>query len=232
MSKGYAALALGALLLPAAAAGQVGHDPAHSPYRPIAVRTGITLVGGYLGGSGGKVDVGPTDGYLAGVRFDMRLTGPTDLTIGVTWNNLQRMVPHPAAPPDEQLTGPVHQPVLITEGGISILLTGDKTWNGLAPYLGATIGLGFGGSVPEDSTEFGFRAKFMSGPHLGLRFYVSQAVFLRAEGRLLFWQLKYPTSFFVTPEGGEPLIDPLVNSDHEWTEHLSLQIGLGVAFRV
>jgi hypothetical protein len=234
MSKGYAALALGALLWPGAAAGQVGHNPAHSPYRTFNSRTGVTVVGGYLSGSGGKVQVGPTDGYLAGVRFDMRLTGPTDLTVGMTWNNLQRMVPHPSAAPDAQLTGPAKQSALIVEGGLSILLTGDKTWRGLAPYLGATLGMAFGGGFPADSSGFQFRAKFVSGPHLGLRVYPSQSLFLRIEGRLLFWQLKYPSSFFETPTDitdATPLLDPAVNSTSEWTAHPSLQIGLGFAFK-
>jgi hypothetical protein len=234
MSKGYAVLALGALLLPVAAAAQVGHDPAHSPFQPIATRSGLTLVGGYLSGSGGKVGVGPSDGYLAGVRYDMRLTGPTDLTVGVTWNRLQRMVPHPSAAADAQLTGPVRQSTVIAEGGISILLTGDKTWKGLAPYLGATLGLAFGGTVPADSSGFRFKTKFLSGPHLGLRFYAGRSVFVRVEGRLLFWQLKYPTSFFETPDipDGTPLLDPAVTSTSEWTAHPSLQIGLGFAFNL
>jgi hypothetical protein len=235
MSKGYVALVLIGLALPAAAAGQVGHDPAHSPFHPITLRSGITLVGGYLAGSSGTVGVGPADGYLAGLRYDMRLTGPTDLTLGLTWNRLQRMVPHPSAAPDAQLTGPVRQSTVIVEGGISILLTGDKTWKGIAPYLGATLGLGFGSNVAADSSGFRFKTKFLSGPHIGLRFYPSNTVFLRVEGRLLFWQLKYPSTFFDTPTGvpdATPLLDPTVNSTSEWTAHPSLQIGLGFAFRL
>jgi hypothetical protein len=235
MSKGHVALALAALLLPVPAAGQVGHDPAHSPFHPITLRSGLTVVGGYLAGSGGKVGVGPADGYLAGLRYDMRLTGPTDLTLGLTWNRLQRMVPHPSAAPGAQLTGPVRQSVVIIESGLSILLTGDKTWKGLAPYLGGTLGLAFGQTVAADSSGFRIKTKFLSGPHLGLRYYASQSVFVRLEGRLLFWQLKYPTSFFETPTGvpdATPLLDPAVNSTSEWTAHPSLQIGLGFAFRL
>jgi hypothetical protein len=235
MSKGHVALALTVLVLPAVAAGQVGHPPERSPYHPIATRSGITVLGGYVSGSGGTVGVGPSDGMLAGLRYEMRLTGPTDASIGVSWSRLQRMVPHPSAPAASQLSGPVRQSVLFVEGGLSILLTGDKTWRGVAPYIGATLGLGFGGSVPADSSGFRFKTKFISGPHFGVRFYPGGTMFLRVEGRLLFWQLKYPSSFFETPSGvqdGTPILDPLVYSTSDWTAHPSLLIGLGFALRL
>lgn len=224
-----------ALLVPGALTAQVGHDPEHSPYRPITARTGITVLGGYLAGSSGKLGVGPAGGPLVGLRYEMRLTGPTDASLGISWARFDRLVPDPNAPADSQLTGPVRQSVVFIDGGLQILLTGDKTWNRLAPYFGATLGLGFGSSVPADSSGYRFKAKFTTGPLLGLRAYPVSGLTFRVEGRLVFWQLKYPSTFFAAPSRAptDPsLLDPNVDSDSDWTAHPTVVVGLGWSFRL
>ena len=207
---------------------QVGHDPARSPYRPIVNRMSVSGIGSYIAGSGGKIGVGPSDGFGGGMRFEMRLTGPTDVFASVSWSRVKRLVADPKAEQDARFAGPVNMGLLIAETGLAILLAGDKTWNGLAPYLGANLGLGFGGGVPQDSSEYGFSTKFVSGPLVGARFYIGESAYVRVEGRLQFWKLSYPTSYFV---GDSPILDPAVNSDTEWTSHPSLLVGLGYAFR-
>jgi hypothetical protein len=234
MSKAPALLALLALVVPGALTAQVGHDPAHSPYRPITTRSSLMVTAGYLSGSGGKLGIGPSDGPLFGLRYELRLTGPTDAHVGVAWSRLQRLIADPSAPTDEQISGPVKQSVIFADAGLSILLTGDKTWNRLAPYFGASLGLAFGSSVPSDSSGFRFNAKFVTGPHVGIRFYPASGLTFRAEGRLLFWQLKYPSPFFSNPSRAPtdpPILDPLTNSDKEWTTHPTIMIALGYAFR-
>lgn len=231
MSKVVRTFAL-CLLLSTPVAAQVGYDPAHSPYRPIAARMSFSAVTNYIWGSGGKLDVGPTNGPGLGGRFEFRLTGPTDVFATVSWSNLERFVADPAAPADSQITGPYKHGVFFAETGLVILLTGDKTWNRIAPYLGANLGIAFASSIPQDTSGYGFSAKFVSGPLLGLRVYASDAFFLRAEGRLQFWKLKYPTSYFVGTDDKDPLLEPALNSDSEWTTHPTLLVGLGYAFRI
>jgi hypothetical protein len=230
MSKVVRALALCILVSPPLAA-QVGHDPERSPYQPILLRTSLSVTGHYLSGSSGKLGVGPSKGPGVGLRYDMRLTGPTDVFASVGWSALERMVVDTAAAVEQRISGPVNQSVLFGEAGIVILLGGDKTWNRLAPYVGANLGIAFGASVPEDSSGYAFKTKFVSGPLVGLRFYAACSVFLRVEGRLQFWRLKYPTSYFTAPVDGDPVLNPLEDSDSEWTTHPTLLVGLGYAFR-
>jgi len=71
----------------------------------------------------------------------------------------------------------------------------------------------------------------VSGPLLGIRLYASDALFLRVEGRLQFWKLKYPSSYFLGSDGRDPLLNPVLNSESEWTTHPTLVVGLGYAFR-
>jgi hypothetical protein len=234
MSKAPTLLAA-ALLLPAALTAQVGHDPEHSPYRAIATRTSLSLVGSYLGGSAGTLGIGPADGLLAGVRYEMQLTGPTDASLTISRGQFDRLVPNPNAPADSQITGPVSQSVIFVDAGLQILLAGDKTWKRLAPYVGGSVGMGFGSNVAADSSGYRYNAKFSTGPLVGLRFYPGGGLIVRAEGRLAFWRLRYPTGFFNAPARAPddpPLLDATVESDVDWTAHPIVTIGLGWAFRL
>jgi hypothetical protein len=231
MSK-VACTLIAALVAPISLTAQVGHDPAHSPYRPIAARTSLNLVGGYLGGSGGTLGIGPSGGYLAGLRYEMRLTGPTDAALTLSRGQFDRLIRHPNAPADSQ---PASQPVFLVDGGLQILLTGDKTWNRLAPYVGGSLGLAFGSGLAADSSGYRFGTKFITGPHAGIRLYPAGGVMLRVEGRLTFWRLRYPIGFFNAPVGAPgdpPLLNPAVQSDTEWTAHPTVIIALGWAFRL
>jgi hypothetical protein len=223
------------LLLPVGALhAQVGYDPAHSPYKSLVNRTSVIVLGSLIGGSSGKLGIGPADGPGGGIRFEMKLSGPTDVFATVSWSRLERMVASTAAVTEPRITGPVKQPFLLADVGLAILLAGDKTWHGLAPYLGGSLGFGFGARVAEDSSTFSLRTRFVSGPLLGIRVYVGQRLSLRTEGRLQFWRLSYPSTYFLPPPSA-PDVAPLLNSgatgDTEWTSHPTLLVGLGYSFR-
>jgi hypothetical protein len=222
------------------AAAQVGFPPEQSPYRDIRSRHVVSAIGGYLAGSRGQIGIAPSDGRFAGLRYDIALGGPTDASIGAQYAQLKRLVVDPGAAPDVRVSGPVTQGVFMFDVGLSILLTGRKTWHRLSPYLGATAGMAFGEGVPSDSSGFRFRAKFYAGPALGIRWYAAQRLMLRVEGRNLFWQIKYPERFFEAPSRAPdtaPVLlrdtDPSTRDDPDaqWLQHPTLTIGLGYAFR-
>lgn len=218
--------------LPSAASAQVGFPPGHSPYHDIAARTGFVFTSTYIAGSGGNLGVGPRDGWLFGGRLETRLTGPTDGFIGVAFGNLTRSAIDPNGPVATRTTTGVTQPVVMADAGITVILTGDKTWRGFAPYVGGALGITFGSSVPADSSGFRFRAPFTTGPHIGVRWYPAANLSVRAEGRLLFWRLKYPSSFYLTP-GRAPTDPPVLAASagtSDWTAHPSVVFGLAYSF--
>lgn len=235
MSSPYRLAALLAAAFPALASAQVGHAPERSPYRDIRIRSSLVGVGGYVGGSNGRIGIGPSHGRLIGVQYELELTGPTDAFLTLSQASLDRVVIDPDAPAAGRVTDSVTQSVLFAQAGISILLTGSKTWRGFAPYLGGSLGLGFGADVPQDSSGFGFSAKFVTGPHLGVRWYPTRTLHVRVEGRQLFWQLSYPERFFLEPfraPDDPPVLDPMRDPDSEWTAHPTLLIAVGYAFRL
>lgn len=233
MSKWLSPLLL-TLLVPTGAAAQVGHDPANSPFRDIRNRTSLIATAWRVTGGGGSLNVGPRAGDGLGLRYEMRMSGPTDAFIEGAWTRLERLVIDPDAAEADRVSGPVDQSVVIVNAGLSVLLGGDKTWNGLAPYVGGSLGLAFGSDIASDSSGFSFKTKLVSGPHVGLRWYATSALSFRLEGRLLFWQLKYPPRFFDDPlrAPGDPPVLNQGDPDSEWTSHPTLTIAVGYAVRL
>lgn len=223
------------LLLNSPLAAQVGHQPESSPYRDMRIKQTITGFGGYMWGGYGKAGVGPGDGPLGGIRWDIHMGGLASLFLGVSLADLERVLLDPSQPRDTRVVGTAQQAVTVIDGGANLLLTGRKTWHGLMPYIGAAVGLAIGGSVPEDSlTNYQFNTKFHFGPTGGFRFFFNRRFHLRTEGRIMFWRLSYPLQFFQpgTDPVVPPILDPAVNSENEWVIHYTLMIGLGYTIRI
>ena len=90
------------------------------------------------------------------------------------------------------------------------------------------------GAVPEDSSGFNFKTKFHVGPTVGLRIHPSPRFHIRIEGRATLWKLKYPDLFFNDPTnapGTDPLLDPILETDSDWTIHPTLLFGIGYTLR-
>lgn len=224
------------ILLPAAKAqAQVGHPPGASPYRDI--RKGHTFTGfaGYVGGSGGRFQIGPHDGAVFGIRYDIRTASAIQLGLQLSRADLDRLIVDPFVELANRVSGPVKQTVTFAELDLQFNLTGGKTWRRLAPFVGAGVGLTFASGTPADTSDFNFGKKIYFAPHAGLRLFVTPRLHLRAEGRVTFWKLKYPASFTREPplEPGTAASPNAVITDgrtEEWTTGSWLQAGLAYSF--
>jgi len=223
------ALILG-VSLTATGEAQVGHPPTSSPYRDLRDKYFASINGGYSWGSGGKVEAGPANGPIVGARFDVHLAGPGSIQVGINWGNLNRQLIDPNADPGDRVYGTTTQSVFMADAGLILTFTGQKTWYGFAPYLGASMGLALGGSVPEDTlSTFTFNTKFIVGPQLGFRWHPVRQFFLRIEGRDMLWKLSYPNEYF---DADPPVLDPQVNKTTEWTHNLMLLVSLGFVLKL
>lgn len=218
-------------LLAAQAAGQVGNPPGQSPFRDIIRSQTVSATVGYLTGSRGKAGVGPSDGLVLGARYELRLGGPTDLHFSLSWAGTDRLIVDPTQPEDEQTTGPVSQSLVMLDAGFLFLLTGEKTWRGLAPYLSVALGIAFGSATPQDTSGYEFGTRFTLQPGAGIRYYLGRSWYLRVEARDVLWQLRYPLSFFESQPGVPPVL-PLGAGETEWTHHLWIGGAVGFAFRL
>lgn len=213
------------------AAAQVGNEPARSPFRDIVRSQTLSATVGYLTGSRGRAGVGPSDGLSIGARYEMRLGGPTDLQVSVAWAGTDRFVVDPPASEDGRTTGPISQSLVLVDAGFLFLLTGEKTWHGLAPYLAVSLGLAFSSATPEDTSGYEFGTRFTLQPAAGVRYYVGRSLYLRLEARDVLWQLRYPISYFESQPGVPPVL-PRGSGETEWTHHLWISAAVGFAFRL
>ncbi len=225
-----------ALVPLASGSAQVGYPPDRSPFRDLPRGHVVTAHAGLFGGGGGRLGIGPQDGTLYGIRYDIRVGGPIHIGLAVSRGDLERLV---AAEDDSvatRISGPFPQSMTMAEFGLQFSLTGPKTWHRLSPFIGAGIGYAFSGGTPQDTSAYRFGNKVYFVPSAGLKVYLTDRLHLRTEGRTVIWKLKYPTSFAEEPtlEPGNPPDDsnallPDGKLD-QWTASGWLQVGLGYSF--
>ena len=221
-------------LLAAPALAQVGHVAESSPYQDMRIKQALVFYGGYLSGDHGSAGVGPSAGPMGAVQWETRVGAPSILYLGVAFANLERPLVKPSEPPDSRFFGAARQGVVMLNAGANLVLTGRKTWRGLAPYIGFGMGMAFGGAVPEDSSGFTFKTNFHIDPTVGVQIHPSPRLHFRIEGRGILWKLKYPTTFFDDPAnapGTDPLLNELLETDSDWTFHPTLLFGIGYTLR-
>jgi opacity protein-like surface antigen len=224
-----------ALCLGGTATAQVGHEPSRSPYRDIRQGHVITPTVGHFGGNGGDLGLGPHNGTVYGLRYDVRSNSFLQLGLWVQRGDLERQIVDPFVRLADRVQGPVQVPVTMAELSLQFNLTGGKTWNRLAPFIGMGGGVATSGSVPQDTSGYKFKNKFYFAPSAGLRIFLTERIHLRGEVRGVFWQLKYPDSFAQEPPAEPGTIEnpnavlPAGKLD-EWTTSLTYHVGVGYSF--
>jgi hypothetical protein len=187
-----ATLAL-ALLAPAGLLAQVGHPPQSSPYRDIPKGHTVTPFVAFFAGDGGRFGVAPHNGQVYGFRYDIRTGSTIQMGVLLGHGEMERLILDSLVA-GGVVTGTANQSTTFVEADLQLNLTGGKTWNRLAPFIGAGIGLAWAEDVPADRGVFELGTRFYFAPHAGLRLFVTDRIHLRGDARVLFWKLNYPNS--------------------------------------
>lgn len=233
---GYRCFLAGLLLaVPATGTAQVGHAPASSPYRDLTQGRFLAPQVAFFQGGGGQLGIAPHSGTMLGFRAELLGNRVVTLGLEVSSGSLERLIVDADDPVDARVSGPVDQ--RLTTLGVNFLLnlTGTKSWRGIAPYAGSGAGLATAPRVAADTSGWNFGTRFYFAPTLGVRVFLGRSVYLRAEARSFFTQLKYPTSY-----RDEPADDPGSGDDShavlagrslkEWTSSGVYTIGIGMPF--
>jgi hypothetical protein len=217
-----ATLVSAALLLtaypPSRLPAQIGHPPEHSPYRDVKKGRSLIIGGGYLTGSQGVVDVGPSDGPTATARFEVSFGKPLAFYLETTYGRMSRYIQDPTQNQENHKSGPVKVNLGIAMGGVHLNLTGPKTWHGIAPYVGGAGGVVFANEPAADSSGYEFQPKGIVGPEVGIRWYLGRQLAIRTEARWMFWKLEYPSAYKQPSPDGSRVLD-IGAEDSEWTTH-------------
>jgi hypothetical protein len=204
------------------AAAQVGHDPAHSPYRDVLRGPMLRVTTGYFSGTRGKIPVGPTDGPTGGLRFEYPMGNLFTFASGIAYAQTDAFFfdPNDSLP---QAHGPINNDLMLFDLGLQASLTGAKTFHGFQPYVGASLGLVFGTGIGADSSGYNFGTKFSYAPELGLRWYPARRVSVELGYRFVLYKLRYPLSY-------RPNLLPVTDELTEWTAHPWATFGIGWTF--
>lgn len=223
--------------LPVALSAQVGNDPSHSPYHDILRGNGWTVLGGHVYGNGGPLRLSPNGGASLGVRYDVRFSRLLQGFVGLSRLALQREILNPDDSIVHRYSGPVDQNIWTPEFGLQMNLSGAKTWHGVAPFVSMAIGAAVGKDLPSDTTGFVFGTKILFAPAAGLRYYVGERLHIRLEGQMLYWKMKYPSTWTREPAAqpsnpGDPTTAPVksVADLNDWVPTPALRLGIGFAF--
>jgi hypothetical protein len=223
------------VLIVSSAVAQVGYPPGSSPYRDIRKGHTFTVIGGHFGGDGGDFEIGPHNGLVFGVRYDIRTASAIQLGLGIARGELDRFIVNPFVRLSNRRTGPINQAVTFAELHLQLNLTGGKSWNRLAPFVAATGGLALASGTPADTSGYDFGRKLYLAPAVGFRYFLSNRLHFRADARATFWRLNYPTTFQAEPveePGTEENPNAVIQDNQltEWTMSPWFQVGLGYSF--
>jgi len=217
------------------ASGQVGHDPATSPYHDILLHSGPVFYLGHLGGDRGTAGAGTSNAMTFGARYEIPAGRALHFQFTGVFLHGDRFILNPRADSASpaRKTGPFQSDLAMVELGMQLRLTGGKTWRGFAPYVGTGLGLVFDVNSPGDTTQSGYRfgTKLTLAFATGVRWYPAQRVMINADVRAQMWRLTYPLSFHDSAQASDgsrvlPLTQPL----KDWTLHHWISLGIGWIF--
>ena len=222
------ALACVALAAPESAFAQVGYPPERSPFRDLEYRHELTLFGGSYSAGKDPAGVAPQGGPMAGLRYELRVGGPAHLMVRAAYVDSERAALDPSEPAASRDLGIHASPLYMLDAGISVNLTGQKSYRRLVPTINAGIGVVSGGKdVENDPYRFGTPFAITYGA--GLRYVPPGRFALRLGVDAYLYRLKYPMAYFATTSDGTAVIDAR-QSTNFWKNNVALTIGASYLF--
>jgi hypothetical protein len=193
-----------------------------SPYRFIEQVHTVTVQGGYLETDRGALDLAPHSGPVFGARYSGRMSGPLSGEAGLLALPTQRTFYVPGETPQSPLVevDDVAAHVVLGDAGFRFQLTGPRTWHGLAPFVGGSIGAAVNlasRSAAETAAVAGedqlvrFGPAFAVGGSAGTDWFITDRLSIRASGRAILWR-------FSTPAG-------LAGDGTSWLRNYGVTIG-------
>jgi hypothetical protein len=177
-----------------------------SPYQFIEQIHSVTLQGGYLQTQRGARDLAPHSGPVIAARYSGRMSGPLAGEAGVLALPTQRTfyVPGVGTGDPPAAVEDVAAHILVGDAGFRFQLTGPRTWNNLAPFLGASVGVAVNvagrsaaerevATAEEQLVRFG--PSFAVGGMAGTDWFITDRLSIRASGRTVIWRLTTPAGF-------------------------------------
>jgi hypothetical protein len=224
-----AALLTAFVLVRSTSAQEVGYPPTRSPFRDLEYRHELTLFGGYYAAGKDPAGVAPRSGPMLGVRYDANIGGPVSLFLRASYVASERKTVDPTQPAASRDLGVKSWPLYFTDFGLSLNVTGQKSYRRMVPVV--SVGIGFAGdgnrSVPEDPFRFGTVFALTYGA--GLRFVPGGRFQIRLGADGYLYRLRYPSGYYVPASDTTAVVGPS-QARNFWKNNAALTIGASYLF--
>jgi hypothetical protein len=214
---------------------QVGYDPTRSPYRDLRETMEVTLYSGWFSARRDPAAVAPQSGPIVGVHYQWRASGPVNLTGDIARVESERRVLDPekvstcAAGKDCKLIGTFRWPLYSADAGLSMDLTGARSFYRLIPTARLGMGLLSDFHSASDVGQFTFGTRFAFSWGLGLRWLPGERYQVRADLLNRFYSVNYPETYYA-PADDASVIFTNRQSKSAWLNNPSFTIGLSYLF--
>lgn len=221
--------AAAALLTAIPASAQVGHEPARSPYVDLEYSQELTLLGGYLRTRHDPAGIAPKGRPIAGVRYEIRLTGPLALSADMIGGPGSRDVIDPLKPVATRKLGTQSNAVVAADIALALNLPGERSWHSLVPQIRSGVGL-VSSRAQDDSSGFAFGTRFAFTMGGGVKYVPAGGRFqLRADVTDRIFKLGYPDAYYRLASDNTAVL-PGSTAKSFYTHHTALTVGVSYLF--
>lgn len=223
----HALLMLGLISIASAASAQVsvGYPPQASPYRDLEYHQELTAFGGWFNAAEEPANVAPRAAGIAGIRYEIGVGGPMQFVARFAKTFSERNVIDPTKPAATRNLGSESWPVYFGDFGLSLNLTGQRSWHGVVPvtYLGAGLASDLG--KKEDADPYRLGTTFAISYSAGLRFVPGGRFQVRADVGSYMYQIKYPAAYYIKASDNTQVLDDS-QSKNFWKRNGTYTLGL------
>lgn len=211
------------------ATAQVGYPPDKSPYRDRDTNRDWTFFAGTFHAEPDPVGVAPTDGPIAGLRWQMYLTGPLYFAVRVAGGPVDRMEIDPTKTIAQRFVRDEKVPMMLADAALEMSLTGHKTWHGLMPVLNGGIGFAADLRGRTDIGDYRFGIPFTMTFGSGLLWSPNDQWAVRFDWTNYLYRISYPGSYYLkTTE--DPAVRDAGQSQSFWRRNRGLTVGVSYLY--
>ncbi len=213
------------LALPLGAQVSVGYPPNQSPFRDLEFKQELTAFGGYLKAGKDPAGAAPQSGPIAGLRYEITVGGPAQLAVRFARANTERNVIDPTQPAASRNLGTQSWPIYLADLGLSLNLTGQRSWHGVVPVIHTGFGIVTDAGKKVDADPYRLGTTFAISFGGGLRFVPGGRFQMRADLGTYMYQIKYPTAYY-TPASDETAVLENSQARNLWKRNPALTLGV------
>lgn len=220
--------ALGLMIGASSAAAQVvdvGYPPPRSPFRDLEYKQEATAFGGYYIAGKDPAGVAPRSAPIAGIRYEVNVGGPAQIVARLAQVMSERRVLNPLEPVATRDLGIQSWPIYLVDVGMSLNLTGQRSYHGIVPVVYTGVGLASDLDKQVDEDPYNLGTTFAFSVAGGLRLVPGGRLQVRADAGTYFYQVRYPTAYYGVTSDNTTVLET-DQAKNFWKRNLSLTLGV------